>query len=207
MTVNINLLPWREVRKEEQKREYLTYLAIGLIITGLILLGIHFVITRWISGQQSVNHFLEAKVKVLDSQIVEINALEKEKKQLLDRMEIIQELQKSRPQVVQFFDGLVRIIPDGLHLTNIARTGEQVLIDGRAESNTRVSTFMRNIEGSKWLKRPVLTLIEAEDTQNNPSGRKQPVYDGMIDFHLRALEAFPGKAVAEEGAPEKGKRP
>lgn len=192
MTVNINLLPWREARKEDQRRTYMGYLSFSLIATGCLLLIIHLVVSRWIYGQQKINEYLQTEVKQLDKQIVEIQALAKERKQLLDRMEIIQELQKSRPQVVKIFDGLARIVPDGLYLTNVSRTGQNILIDGRAESNTRVSAFMRNIEGSGWLTAPMLTLIEADDLQKSGQQAKA-TYDGMIDFHLSAVEVLPGR--------------
>ncbi len=146
------------------------------------------IISRQITFQNENNDFLKNEIKKLDQQIAEIQALQKEKAQLLARMEIIQQLQTNRPQVVRLFDGLVHTVPEGLYLTNLTRTGPSIVMDGKAESNTRVSTFMRNIEASNWLKNPLLTLIQAgtpKDT-NKPSDKQS---DRMIGFNLQAVEA------------------
>ena len=183
MSININLLPWREEQKEQLKREFISYLGLGLVVaTGLTLL-IHMSISRQIAFQNENNTFLKNEIKKLDQQIAEIEALQKEKQQLLARMEIIQQLQTNRPQIVKLFDGIVRTVPEGLFLTNLARTGSNLVIDGKAESNTRVSTFMRNIEASNWLKNPVLTYIQADIPKEG-----EKVVDRMIGFNLQAVE-------------------
>ncbi len=189
MTININLLPWREEQKEHLKREFVSYLGLGLVVaTGLMLL-IHMSISRQIAFQNENNVFLKNEIKKLDEQIAEIESLQKEKQQLLARMEIIQQLQTNRPQIVRLFDGIVRTVPEGLFLTNLARTGPNLVIDGKAESNTRVSTFMRNIEASNWLKNPVLTYIQADTPKEG-----EKVVDRLIGFNLQALETIDTQA-------------
>lgn len=191
MTININLLPWREELKEQQKREFLGLLGFGVIAAAGLMLLIHMLINRQIGFQQENNDYLKNEIKILDQQIAEIQALQNEKQQLLARMEIIQQLQTNRPQVVRLFDGIVRTVPDGLYLTNLTRTGPKIVIDGKAESNTRVSTFMRNIEASSWLKNPALTLIQADD---KPGEKKIDHNDRMIGFNLQALQAVDEQA-------------
>ncbi len=191
MSININLLPWREEQKEQQKREFISFLGLGVVAaTGLILL-VHMLIARQITFQNDNNTFLKNEIVKLDQQIAEIQALQKEKQQLLARMEIIQQLQTNRPQIVRLFDGIVRTVPEGLFLTNLARTGPNLVIDGKAESNTRVSTFMRNIESSNWLKNPVLTLIQADPAKE---GNEKPLADRMIGFNLQAIETIDTQA-------------
>lgn len=185
-TININLLPWREELKEQQKREFLSMLGSAVIAASGMMLLIHVAIGRQITLQNEDNDFLKNEIKILDRQIEEIRAIDKEKKQLLAKMEVIQELQASRPEVVRLFDGIVRLIPPGLFLTSLSRTGERVQIDGKAESNTRVSTLMRNIEASKLLTDPILSLIQADDQKEGDKSVKGT--DHLIGFNLQATE-------------------
>lgn len=184
--ININLLPWREELKEQQKREFFSMLGLAVIAASGLMLLIHIAIGRQITMQNEDNNYLKNEIKILDQQIEEIKSLDKEKKQLLAKMEVIQELQASRPEAVRLFDGVVRLIPPGLYLTSLSRTGERIQIDGKAESNTRVSTLMRNIEASKLLADPILSLIQA-DTQND-TDKASKVSDHFIGFNLQATE-------------------
>ena len=179
MTINLNLLPWREELQEQQKKEFLVFLGALLACTGLLILMVHMFIAKEINFQQSSNTLIKNEIKVLDQKIQEIKDLQKEKEQLLARMEIIQQLQTGRPHIVRLFDVVVRTIPEGLFLSSLTRTDSRILIDGKAESNTRVSTFMRNIETSKWLHSPILSLIQANE-QNNK--------DRWIGFNLQAIQ-------------------
>lgn len=200
MTININLLPWREELKELQKKSFLSMLGLGIVVTSGLVLCIHILINRQIGFQNENNDYLKNEIKILDQQISEIQRLQTEKEQLLARMDIIQQLQTNRPLVVRLFDVIVHTVPEGLYLTNLTRTGPKIMIDGKAESNTRVSTFMRNIEGSHWLNSPVLTLIQAEDQKE---GNKQT--DRMIGFNLQAIEAFDSQANLKGTKEEQGK--
>ncbi|MBI2791558.1 MAG: PilN domain-containing protein [Gammaproteobacteria bacterium] len=191
MTININLLPWREELKIQQKKEFISLLGLAILAATGLILFIHMLISRQIAFQNENNDFLKNEIKKLDQQIAEIQALQKEKQQLLARMEIIQQLQTNRPQIVRMFDGIVHTVPEGLYLTNLSRTGPNVVLDGKAESNTRVSTFMRNIESSSWLKNPLLTLIQA-DSKEEKQGEKNS--DRMIGFNLQAIETVDAQA-------------
>lgn len=189
MTININLLPWREEQKEQQKREFVSMAGLGVVIASGLMLCIHMMIGRQISFQLENNDYLKAQIKQLDLQIAEIEALQKEKAQLLARMEIIQQLQTNRPHVVRLFDGIVHTVPEGLYLTNLTRMGSHIVMDGKAESNTRVSTFMRNIERSSWLKDPVLTVIQADEPKEGAKATERQV-DKMIGFNLQAEQVM-----------------
>jgi len=199
MTININLLPWRAERKELLKKEFLTMLVFGVVVSCGLVLIMHMTVVRQIAAQNENNTYLKNEIKQLDDQIAQIQRLEKEKQQLLAKMEVIQQLQASRPEVVRLFDAIVRIIPPGLFLTNLSRTGSHILIDGKAESNTRVSTFMRNIEASSLFKTPDLTLIQADDMKPDGKIESRPI-DRLIGFNLKADEVVSFPNVAQKAA-------
>lgn len=187
--ININLLPWREQLEEEKKKEFLFLIVVAAIAALFIILSIHIVIGRQIQFQNDDNTYLKNEIKALEKQIAEIKAIDKEKKQLLDKMKVIQSLQASRPEVVKLFDGIVRLIPEGLYLTALSRTGDVIHFDGKAESNTRVSTLMRNIENSNLLKDPKLSAIQVVEEQKQQQDQKVlRGADRLIGFNLQAVE-------------------
>jgi type IV pilus assembly protein PilN len=124
---------------------------------------VHFYFEDRISGQQARNQYLKTEIAALDRQIKEIDEIEKTKADLLARMEIIQRLQKSRPEIVRLFDELVTAMPEGVYLTKLEQSERTVTLEGRAQSNARVSAFMRRIEGSQSIGQPRLMLIENKD--------------------------------------------
>lgn len=158
---NINLLPWREELRKEQTNQFLTMMGIGLAITAAIIIVIHINIAGMINHQDGRNKILQDEIQRLDIELMKIQGLEDTKAKLLSRMEIIQSLQQKRPQIVHLFDEVVRTIPEGLHITEIKQTGDSVTIHGIAESNGRVSAFMRNIDNSEWMTKPRLQVIES----------------------------------------------
>lgn len=189
--ININLLPWREQLEEEKKKEFLFLIMVAAIAALFIIFSIHIVIGRQIQFQNDDNTYLKNEIKALEKQIAEIKAIDKEKKQLLDKMKVIQSLQASRPEVVKLFDGVVRLIPEGLYLTALSRKGDVIQFDGKAESNTRVSTLMRNIENSNLLKDPKLSAIQVVEEQKQKQEQDQKISRGtdrLIGFNLQAVE-------------------
>ncbi len=108
---HINLLPWREERRKEQLRQFLTILGLSVVLMLLVILAVHLQYNRMISAQQSRNNFLKNEITAVEKQIREINDLAKEKKRLLARMEVIQQLQRNRPGIVHLFEEMVKVIP------------------------------------------------------------------------------------------------
>lgn len=159
----INLLPWREALRKRRQREFAVAGAIALGLTAVAALLVHVQIEASIAAQQSRNQFLSEQIRQLDRQIKEIETLEETKAGLLARMNIIQQLQQSRPEVVRLFDELATSTPEGVYLTKVEQSGRNVVVEGRAQSNARVSAFMRNVEGSAWIGGPRLLLIENKD--------------------------------------------
>lgn len=179
MRKGVNLLPWREELKELQKKQFFAMLGTGIIISVVIIILMHFFVVQYIAYQVKRNDFLQQQISLVDKQISEIQRLQKEKELLLARMNIIQHLQENRPHVVKLFDGLVRTIPEGLYLTSMTRLDMRLTMEGKAESNTKVSKLMRNIETSHWLTAPELSTIQAENPKNG---------EHEITFHLQAQQ-------------------
>ncbi len=157
---SINLLPWREAERKKRQRDF------GVAAGGAVVAAIAFVMatvfaySQMISGQESRNQRLTDEIVELEKSISEIDGLERQKERLLARMEIIEELQKSRPEIVHLFDELVRQLPEGVYLTGMKQTGSRVEIRGVAQSSTRVSALMRQIDASEWLSDPEVERVE-----------------------------------------------
>jgi type IV pilus assembly protein PilN len=158
----INLLPWRAERRANRQKEF--YGMLGLAAAGGLVLSflIWFHYSQQISGQNTRNQFLQTEIQKVEGKIKEIEALDKQKDRLLARKKVIEQLQANRSQMVHLFDSLVRTIPDGVALSSIKQEGEILTLEGRAQSNARVSNYMRNLEGSGWMTNPDLSIIEAK---------------------------------------------
>src|SRR5580700_9936995 len=165
----INLLPWRDEQRKERQVQFLIALGGATLIAILLAFLGYLVFTSMIDGQQSRNDRLRAEIKKLDKQIEEINSLETSKQNFIARMDIIEKLQRSRPEIVHVFDEIVKTVPDGTYLTSVKQTDQKFRFDGIAQSSTRVSAFMRNIEGSEWLMHPELEVVAADTATGGQS--------------------------------------
>jgi type IV pilus assembly protein PilN len=159
---HINLLPWREEQRQEQTRQFVTITVLSLVLTGAIVFMVHTALESQINHQKFRNTMLQNEIKTLDASLKQIDTLEETKEQLLARMDIIQSLQQQRPQIVHLFDDFVRTVPEGIYLTSIQQSGDQLTIKGVAESNGRVSAYMRNIDASGWMATPKLKVIQTK---------------------------------------------
>ncbi len=157
---HINLLPWREEQRQEQTRQFATVTVLSLVLTGALVFMVHVTVNNQINHQKYRNKMLQDEITTLDASLKQIEALEETKDKLLARMDIIQSLQQQRPQIVHLFDDFVRTVPEGIYLTSIKQQGPQLTIKGVAESNGRVSAYMRNIDASSWMATPKLKVIE-----------------------------------------------
>ena len=167
MITTINLLPWREELRQEQKKQFGILVFIMMILSAAIV-GLMFAqMSAKIDYQLSRNKFMTTENTKLDEQIAEIRDLKKVRRSLVERMEVIQDLQRSRPSIVHLFTEIVSTVPNGVYLQSLTQSGSNLLMNGEAESNARVSTYMRNLDNSEWLKNPNLTIIEIEDIKVN----------------------------------------
>tara|TARA_R110002073_G_scaffold36754_3_gene106859 strand:- start:177 stop:746 length:570 start_codon:yes stop_codon:yes gene_type:complete len=155
----INLLPWRETRRKELQTQFLIALMVVATI-GLAVWGAgHYYHVQLIEVQNTRIAFIEKNIAAVDKKIEEIKQLEKEKERLLSRMRAIEQLQGNRPLIVRLFDEIVASLPDGVTVSDISQKGGSVTINGLAQSNARVSSFMRKLESSDWLTNPNLKVI------------------------------------------------
>lgn len=189
----INLLPWREQQRTERKKSF----AVGLvaaIIASLVVTGAGFLFVRGlVDAQSSRNQRLTEEIKVLDKRNEEIAALEAQKQQFIGRMRVIETLQRSRSEIVHVFDTLVTTLPDGAYLTSVEQKGDKFTIKGVAQSSTRVSSLMRAIDASQWLKEPDLEVVDAA-SGNNVAGSQS------FTLHAKQVSTAPEAAAKKAGA-------
>src|SRR5277367_5721668 len=178
----INLLPWREQERKVRRREFGVALG-GAAIAGIIfVLGGKVLYSSWIDSQNAKNGLLKKEIVKLDAQIADIQDLETRKQRLVARMEIIEKLQRKRPEIVHLFDELVKTVPEGIYLTQLKETGKKLEIKGIAQSSTRVSTFMRNIDSSAWMDNPQLLVVES--SKDSTSGSSFTLTSDVVGVDL-----------------------
>ncbi len=173
----INLLPWREEKRKELQAQFITILGVVAVLAAAAWGAWHFYYVQLIDVENSRIAYIEQNIAIVDKKIKEIKELEKEKERLLSRMRAIEQLQGNRPLIVRFFDELISSLPDGMTVTNISQKGASINITGLAQSNARVSSFMRKLENSKWLANPKLKII-----QESKAGGDKPVNSFTLTF-------------------------
>ncbi|MBO9717463.1 MAG: PilN domain-containing protein [Pseudoxanthomonas sp.] len=199
----INLLPWRAERRKQRQREFQGMLGMAALAGIVLSFLLWFYFDRQIAGQQDRNAFLQAEIAKVKKQNEEIKELDAKKDRLLARKKVIEELQANRSQMVHLFDSLVRTIPDGVTLGSIKQEGDILTLQGNAQSNARVSAYMRNLEVSGWMTKPDLSIIEVKkDDKKSPvpvatsASRTLP-----YTFSLKVQLANPNATTAEGAAP------
>jgi type IV pilus assembly protein PilN len=165
----INLLPHRESKRRERKLAFMVALVAAAGAGVVTSFAAYLLYGSMIESQQHRNDMLRREIKTLDKQIEEINDLESAKQKFIARMEIIEKLQRSRPEIVHVFDEIVRTLPEGVYLTGVKQTGMRLKFDGMAQSSTRVSSFMRNLDGSQWLRNPELEVVRQDPKASGSS--------------------------------------
>lgn len=163
MATRINLLPWRELRRQEQDRQLLSASIGAWLLMGLIVFYGWYYMNGLIDHQNKRNDYLETEIAKLDRKIQEINKLKERKQALIARMQIIQQLQRDRTQIVHVFDDLVRKLPKGLYLTGLSKKNKRITLKGVAQSNARVSRLMNNLDSSDWFTNPNLDIVNARN--------------------------------------------
>ncbi len=208
----INLLPWRAERRKQRQKESMMMLALSAVAAVMLSFLIITYYNGQISGQQARNAYLKAEIELLNKQNEEIEELDRKKAKLLARKNVIEELQADRSQMVHLFDSLVRTIPDGVVLTAVKQDNETLTLDGRSQSNARVSTYLRMLEKSGWMSAPELAVIEAKGEDKglpyvftlqvkliNPNAPRDEDGDGIPDAPV--VESAEGMQYPEVPAP------
>src|SRR6202020_2554599 len=192
----INLLPWREQERKVRRREFGVAMGGAAFAAAIFVIGGKLVYGGWIDLQNPKKALLRKEIVKLDAQIADIQDLENRKQRLVARMEIIEKLQRKRPEIVHLFDELVKTVPEGIYLTQIKETGKKLEMKGVAQSSTRVSTFMRNIDSSSWMDNPQLQVVETTK-DSSTGGSSFTLSSDVIGVDLDNVgESPPAKKVA-----------
>lgn len=190
----INLLPWRAELRARQKKQFLASLGAAALF-GLLASGLIFsYYSGHVSGQEERNAFLEEQIALGEKKIEEIKDLDAKKQRLINRKEVIDALQADRSRIVRLFESLVKSTPDGVVLTLVKQNESGMVIEGRAQSNTRVSTYMRNLEASGWMKNPELSIIEETGVKEGFEGFP---YEFKLSVGLAKSDELPAATVIE----------
>lgn len=196
----INLLDWRAARRERLRQQFLALLGVG-VVAALAVVGLGWTaMSNEVSNQQARNDYLRQQIVEMDQKIKEIEELEKVKQNLLARMRVIEQLQSSRSATVHFFDELVNTLPDGITLTSIKQTADTVQIEGIAESNGRVSTYMKNLDSSEWFKEAKLVVIVTSEKNKQRQGQFTLQVKNLTKTSLEEKEKEAQKAAADAAA-------
>ena len=183
----INLLPWREEQRKQLTQQFVSRIFLCAILTAVVVFYGWYHIGTLIDYQNNRNRYMQSQIQTLQVQLQEIKELESTKERLLARMDVIQTLQTRRPQVVHLFHELASTLPDGVFLSGIKQSQNAVTLEGLAESNARVSAYMRNLDASSWLRNPKLELIEASKEE-----------DRISNFKLHLQQTTPKEEEEEE---------
>jgi type IV pilus assembly protein PilN len=176
----INLLPWREAERKQRRQEFGVGAIGALVLAGVIAFAVNWQISGAIDDQNERNQYLKTEIANLDKQIAEILDLEQRKQRLSSRIQVIEQLERSRPEIVHVFDQIVRTLPDGVYLTGIKQTERRLALKGVAQSSTRVASYMRNLDASEWLTDPSLDILETKGSS-----------EGGSEFTLNAAQENP----------------
>ncbi len=162
----INLLPWREDARVRRGRTLIAGSVILWVVAAIIVFGAYEWMEYLKQTQDARNSFLRGEIAALEDEIKEIQDLRDRRERLVSRMNVIQELQKNRTELVQIMDNLPRILPNGVYLTNLGKQDAKVSLKGIAQSNARVSALMRAFEDSGWFHGPKLNVINVVNSEN-----------------------------------------
>lgn len=182
--IKINLLPWREELRKQKQKEFNDTVAIWVMFSGAIFAGIHFHFDNQQAYQTQRNNLLQNEIATIDKQIVAIKDIEETKTRLINKITVIHNLQRSRPEIVHLFDEIPRITPDSLFITKLTRTNRSLMFEGKSQSNTFISAFMTSIGNSRGLTTPSLDIIKSQEKlATDKSGN-----DKFQDFTLRTQQ-------------------
>lgn len=180
----INLLPWREQKREQEKKLFTNMVITSAVITFFIVIVVHYYASELVGNQTTRNQLIQNEIDSLDNQIKEIKSLKQTKQALISRMSIVQNLQSTRTLMVHLFDELIKVLPPGVYVTQLERKKDIVTLWGYSESNANISILMRNIESNEWIQNPSLTEIKKMDDNTQPANNKFKL-EFKLSFRLK----------------------
>ncbi len=197
MMMRINLLPHREEKRRARQKQFAILAGFSAIVGLAVAALLWFVLEQQKANQESRNKLWNDEIAKLEKQIEEIKKIREETANLLAKKQVVENLQSGRAEPVQLLDQLLRQLPEGLYLKSIKQTGPKVNVTGYAQSNARVSAFMRNIEASPYLEAP--NLLEIKATTLN----SLRVNEFSLDFGIKRSKPDDGKGAVKKPAPAK----
>ena len=199
----INLLPWREELRAQKKQDFINAIGVAVLFTAVIFAGVHMYIDGLKAHQEQRNKIIQDEIALLDIKIAKIKTIEEQKSKLLTKIELIQKLQESRPEIVHLFDELPRATPDGVFLTKFTQVGAELNFEGKSQSNARVSAFMRAIEASAWLKNPRLDVIQTGNKVSPDQLSDFTLHANQGNQNAQAAPAMDGESAASDKKPKR----
>ena len=191
--IRINLLPHREEKRKARRQQFYVLIGLVSVLAGLIVFVGYSVISGYVATQEEKNAFLKKEIAILDKQIDQIKTLKEQTQALLARKQIIESLQRDRAEAVLLLNELAKQTPEGVFLRSVKQDGLKIALVGFAQSNTRVSALMRNIEASQWLGKPQLVEIKSSTLAN------RRVYEFSLNASIKRAAA-PAPAVEKPAA-------
>lgn len=180
--IKINLLPHREEKRKQRKKEFVALMALSAIVGALIVLLVGGYFSTKLSDQEQRNSFIKAENAKLDVQIKEVASLKQEIEALKARQQAVEDLQSDRNQPVYLMDELASQVPEGVYLKSLKQDGQKVTLNGYAQSNERVSELLRNLGNqSPWLQKPDLIEIRSVNVGQGKDAKK------IFDFSINVL--------------------
>ncbi|MBC7665941.1 MAG: PilN domain-containing protein [Caulobacter sp.] len=192
----INLLPHREARRQQRKNAFFAGIGMAVLVGGAVVGGWWTLVNAQINTQEDHNQFLSNEIKRLDAQIADVAALKEDIERLKARQKAVEDLQADRNMPVYLLNELVKQTPEGVYLTSVKQGGQQVAITGVAQTNERISEFLRNVaNNSPWLEKPILVEIKSQTMQVAGSRDQRRMYGFVMGVTLKRPPA-PGSAAS-----------
>ncbi|MCH8550410.1 MAG: PilN domain-containing protein [Natronospirillum sp.] len=171
--ITVNLLPWREAERQRKKGQFVRVLVGSAVLAGLMVYAGHYFLSLEVDNQQARNQFIQDRLSVMDENIREIQTLRSERAELIERMQVIQQLQGDRPIIVHVFDEIARLMPEEVYFTSLQSQGDTIRIVGMSRTTTQISQLMRNFENSEWFTNPILGSVTSQGSGNQSANRFQ----------------------------------
>lgn len=172
---NINLLPWREERRELRKKQFIVFSVVSALLAMVAVAMLWMFYNHKLDDQEQANQLIISSNQNLDQQLKSLQGLQERRNAIVERMKLIQGLEGQRPVTVRLVDELVRVVPAQMYLTKFARTGDKFTIEGRAENPNVVAELLRNLEASAWYRNAFMnSFLAADDKKTQPQGSVIP---------------------------------
>lgn len=186
----INLMPWREKRRKERQRAFASLVGFAAMAAVAVLALGWLLRAGQIEVQESRNEQLTKEIDLMKKKVEEIQDLDIKRERLLGRKQVIEELQSNRSHMVHLFDQLVRTVPEGIMLLSVNQRGTALTIEGRSESNSRVSEYLRRLDASDWLDKADLKIIEEQAVARAPRDAQATAGEPVLPYFFRVQVAL-----------------